>query len=417
MKSIVRINLPDCIIPTEILPGQRHNYDWVKFFNMCSWDIDDCVDIDEVDGKYLSFGLCMTFQSDIESCLNKLFANNKKLYNDLLSEKTNLFICVLDCNSISSYLEDVIGVLDRYKLPDYSINFIVSGVWPEIEVLDRDKNKRIGFMEYNYLLSSFDEFDGIEDTKMSKKMYEYTKRNVYTRGFYFNSFNGSCKNHRTALIYSLIENNILNKGLVSYRAFDKFTHLEESERGLDRKEVYNLLNDEFKIDVNENILDKFLSIVPISFDCDYGNIESGPRDFMSNLFAYYTSYFSIVTESFYDSDRPLIATPIWKSITSFQPFIVFGDKNYLKRLRDYGFKTFSPFIDEQYDSMDNISDRLRLGVDEVVKLCSMTLLELHEWYSELRPILEHNFKVFNKLKLKDGFSQKINNFIGNISNG
>tara|TARA_Y100001963_G_C6782531_1_gene450788 strand:- start:885 stop:2111 length:1227 start_codon:yes stop_codon:yes gene_type:complete len=408
MKSIVRIDLPNSTAPSE--------HDWENFFDMCSWNINDCKDIEEVDGKYLSFNLSMCVSS-MENDLDELLTNNKKLYNDLVSEKTNLFICVLDCSTISLYLEDVIIKLDEHKLPDYAINFIVTGVWPKKEVLQRHKNKRVGFLEYNYLLSSFDQYDGIEDTKISKKIYDYTKRNVYTRGFYFNSFNGSYKNHRTALVYSLIKNNILDKGMVSYRAFDKFTHLDKSDRGLDRKEVYNLLNDEFKIDVDDNVLDKFLSIVPISFDCDYGVRDSGPRDFMSNLLAYYSSYFSIVTESFYDSDRPLIATPIWKSITSFQPFIVFGDKDYLRRLRDYGFKTFSPFIDERYDSMDNISDRFSMGMDEVIKLCSMTLLELHEWYSKMRPVLEHNFKVFNQLKLKNGFGKKIDKFLEDISNG
>jgi hypothetical protein len=67
--------------------------------------------------------------------------------------------------------------------------------------------------------------------------------------------------------------------------------------------------------------------------------------------------------------------------------------------------------------MDNISDRFSMGMDEVIKLCSMTLLELHEWYSKMRPVLEHNFKVFNQLKLKNGFGKKIDKFLEDISNG
>ena len=70
--------------------------------------------------------------------------------------------------------------------------------------------------------------------------------------------------------------------------------------------------------------------------------------------------------------------------------MLFGDSGGLEKIRQLGFKTFGPFIDESYDLELDMSKRLLLLEKEVLKLHNMTLLEIHEWYYSITDILVHN---------------------------
>ena len=62
----------------------------------------------------------------------------------------------------------------------------------------------------------------------------------------------------------------------------------------------------------------------------------------------------------------------------------------LKVLRDLGFKTFHPFINEDYDNETYHVKRMDMIVDEIKRLCSMSPTEIHDWYWSMKDILEHN---------------------------
>ena len=57
-----------------------------------------------------------------------------------------------------------------------------------------------------------------------------------------------------------------------------------------------------------------------------------------------------------------------------------------------GFKTFDPFINENYDSEFNIGKRMNMIIDEIERLNSMGFEELKKWYKKLIPTLKHNRK-------------------------
>ena len=48
------------------------------------------------------------------------------------------------------------------------------------------------------------------------------------------------------------------------------------------------------------------------------------------------------------------------------------------------------WIDESYDLELNHGKRMGMVVNEIKKLCSMSIDELRGWYQNLIPILEHN---------------------------
>ena len=119
---------------------------------------------------------------------------------------------------------------------------------------------------------------------------------------------------------------------------------------------------------------------------------------------YSRTFFSVVTESVFDDISLFLDEKVWKPIYNYHPFIILGCPNSLKKLREMGFKTFHPYIDESYDEEVNPGKRMGMIVDEVERLSSMRFDELKMWYKELIPILKHNNFIlkedrhhFNKL--------------------
>ena len=76
-----------------------------------------------------------------------------------------------------------------------------------------------------------------------------------------------------------------------------------------------------------------------------------------------------------------------------KPFIVMSGMGTLERLRSRGFKTFSPWIDETYDTIENIHDRMSAIKQEIDRLSK---LDLNQLYKELLPVLMHNRETYGK---------------------
>jgi len=112
---------------------------------------------------------------------------------------------------------------------------------------------------------------------------------------------------------------------------------------------------------------------------------------------YQETFLSIVSETLYDNNQNLfISEKICKPIFNLHPFIVMGTPYFLKKLQEFGFKTFHPFIDESYDLETNHLKRTEMIFEELDKFRSKSFDELKEWWKEILPILEHNQNVFLK---------------------
>jgi hypothetical protein len=125
---------------------------------------------------------------------------------------------------------------------------------------------------------------------------------------------------------------------------------------------------------------------------DLGPDYHGDPEFDVPLELYRDSYFSIITESEVSmGDVTRFTEKALKPFLGFHPFILVGNPGALSMLRDLGFKTFHPFIDESYDRITNVTDRLAALMTEIDRLMAMSPEALLNWYQALSPILEHNF--------------------------
>lgn len=116
--------------------------------------------------------------------------------------------------------------------------------------------------------------------------------------------------------------------------------------------------------------------------------------------AFNKSFFNIVVEAYYLNDLvdyPYITEKTWRCFKRLTPFVLIGQRYSLKALHDMGYKTFSPFINENYDNEED-STRIFSAFKEIFKLIKMSDGELDELLINLKPIFEHNQRNYEKRK-------------------
>ena len=113
-----------------------------------------------------------------------------------------------------------------------------------------------------------------------------------------------------------------------------------------------------------------------------------------------SSFMQIVLETTFtesiEKNNPTIflTEKTYKPIFYKQPFILISEPYSLKYLRSLGYKTFSSFIDESYDEIEDPHQRMKHITNEILKINSMSLSELEGIRVQIQDIVEHNYNVF-----------------------
>jgi hypothetical protein len=85
-----------------------------------------------------------------------------------------------------------------------------------------------------------------------------------------------------------------------------------------------------------------------------------------------------------------------------KPFVLFGPKCYLIHLRQMGFRTFHEFWDEDYDGYGPEHRYFKI-LKLIKELASKTSVQLQDMYTDMQPILEHNYQLLRT----QSYSKKI----------
>jgi hypothetical protein len=138
---------------------------------------------------------------------------------------------------------------------------------------------------------------------------------------------------------------------------------------------------------------------PINFDAIQNRWPSGSIDFNESLLSsatYYHRYFlEIVTET--DSKNPYwITEKTLRPLVFGKPFILFSGPYALQHLRDLGFQTFSPWINESYDLIENQFDRFDAIINEIDRIAAMSYDQLKHMAVEINDILVYNQETLAK---------------------
>ena len=97
-----------------------------------------------------------------------------------------------------------------------------------------------------------------------------------------------------------------------------------------------------------------------------------------------------------------ITEKIMKPIAAQQAFVVVGHHGYLRRLRQMGFKTFHPYIDESYDSETDLETKVKMCLSAVDHF-----LQAGKHLDELQHIVNHNKMRLQQIQAGPSYLQHV----------
>lgn len=353
--------------------------------------------------------------------LDYLFLNpdNHFLLNDINSGKCKFILSSLTELTHYSYLNrfnEFQEQLKKYNIPENKIT--IFDFMNNLDSANKKFNVNFNFKYFNWLMVSWEYYVNLPKTQSNFKNKDYIRNKHYI------SLNKSVtKQHRPFLLHYLWKNNFLEKGKVSF-------FYEKKDRG----EIENSLIDSYQpfYRINPTEVKEFLDWVennPLSVDVpldklqeyriEYNSESTAPNQIFNEKTdkAYLETYFNIITETcfietdsreqldYYLNERNILP------INAFQPFIVLNGNNHMKELKKLGFKTFHPYIDETYDSIENTAVRFYLITKEIKKLCNMSKQEIHDWYWGMEDIYKHNYNHLHEVFYPNQIKEFYNEFI------
>jgi hypothetical protein len=133
----------------------------------------------------------------------------------------------------------------------------------------------------------------------------------------------------------------------------------------------------------------------IDYQSGYGSVLY--QDALSQLHQHYQTYFlEVVAETDVHSNRFFTEKTV-KNFYLGKPFILLNGQHSLRYLHSLGFQTFAPWIDESYDNLSAVGDRLAAITTEIDRLSKLSLGHLQQLHTEMQPVFEHNRKHFEQI--------------------
>lgn len=118
----------------------------------------------------------------------------------------------------------------------------------------------------------------------------------------------------------------------------------------------------------------------------------------SNVHLIIENGFFDLKESSYTTRSIEIGEKTWKAVITLKPFLVFSDAHYLKNIKKLGFKTFSPYINEDYDKEVDPKNRAEMIIKEIERLNNLPVAEFNKLLENCKHIAEHNFQLYQTTK-------------------
>jgi hypothetical protein len=247
-----------------------------------------------------------------------------------------------------------------------------------------------GYVVLNQLTDRFHQYPQVGSLGYKS---DYVKEEDLDEG-YIRSKKFICMNrnmqrpHRWLSAYMAVKYKLLDDGIFSFVALHDYTN---------KHRIYNAISHYVGESIEaESLVDSIVTKVPLEIDTAHLpiNEKSGFNLNNNNKEFFAESYINIVNETSFENGTgkfPFISEKTFHHpIINLQPFIIIGNPFTLKTLRDLGFKTFSPLINEDYDECTDFRQRFNLIESEISRLSALSLSEIHDIYYQLKDVLIYN---------------------------
>ena len=204
----------------------------------------------------------------------------------------------------------------------------------------------------------------------------------------FLMYNRRLRPHRIYSVIHFDKLDIMNQFLISYdisslQMYDMSS--ENIEMHIEDKEHQKLLIESFNKLKKENPRQTI----------DYEDLENVWGFNFEVKEPYLNSYIHITSETNFFELGGYFSEKTWKPMGHLQPFIFMGPAHGLKEMKKLGFKTFSPYICEDYDNELDPEKRFNMIIQEIERLSKIPIEEIHDWYKSIY----NDILVYNQKKL------------------
>ena len=286
--------------------------------------------------------------------------------------------------------------LHQYKIPHNKVLFSFAGYninkWYR-DFCEKHKIKnRIKVFHLHWVWDNkSEEFYGLSmDQDWDKINKEYI---VEPKKHDFNNLNRRLRRHRLWTIAKLKELDLIKNNIVTY----DFT-IPENRNHLKWIPEIEFNNDHDFTNLRKQI--HWLQLYEDKKTYDFDDLEKlwGINHERSSPYA--DSMLTLVSETTVDEGYYYISEKTIKPIGHKHPFIVMGTHGTLAELKKEGFKTFHPFINEDYDLIENMNDRCIAVLNELKRIVYLSNEEKIEWMKNVKPIVDYNFRHLLNFKIK-----------------
>jgi hypothetical protein len=204
----------------------------------------------------------------------------------------------------------------------------------------------------------------------------------------FSALSRNFKPWRLRLYLSLLENDLLED--FTYSFSNLYIHRNTL---VDIESVVH----EGKIQISERGKE-WLSKIPYTLANERDGVYKYNIWINPSFDAILSSDFNLVVETHYE--RKIIDSSVtektYKAFACNKPFLMFGVVGFLADLKKMGFKTFSPYIDETYDTIADNEQRLSALVHEINRIQKLNNSDYKKLLDNCNVIADENFKIFQE---------------------
>jgi hypothetical protein len=102
----------------------------------------------------------------------------------------------------------------------------------------------------------------------------------------------------------------------------------------------------------------------------------------------------VVTETVFNYPLSCFSEKTAKPLLNKRPFVMIGPIGSLDNLRSMGFKTFSSFWSEEYDTIADPESRILAVVDIIEWVCLQSINDIRSLCVDMQDVLNYNFDYY-----------------------
>jgi hypothetical protein len=304
---------------------------------------------------------------------------------------------IIESNTYDNKKDYIIFVFDQEAATGFNkrLYSLVRAVRPYYN----NENMFYASEQLNSLPCDFNQFRHLSFLTQSNHIDNIVIKHDIKKEKIFLSFNLRVKEHRILLVGKVLKENLLDKFFLSFRPNWENININQVIR-----------NSPYLTDDEKNEYKKLLSKDII--------LDENPRHekLSYTTMLYKKSFISIVTETRFNCAELGFTEKTFKPIAYKHPFIIIGVPNLLVNLRALGYKTFHPWINEDYDNILDHKERFDAIIKEITRISKLNMSQLEDLWNNVLPIIEHNYKIHNNnFEHIDNNITSLFNFIRNLN--